>query len=103
MEDIIEQLSHIENKAIQIIESAEQQKKEIALEMEQQTKKFDAQVADEIQAHLQKIQNKLNEQKDRELEKMEAANLEAQTLLKQNFEKNHTKWAAELLQQLIGA
>ena len=34
---------------------------------------------------------------------MEAANLEAQTLLKQNFEKNHTKWAAELLQQLIGA
>ena len=64
MEDIIEQLSHIENKAIQIIESAEQQKKEIALEMEQQTKKFDAQVADEIQAHLQKIQNKLNEQKD---------------------------------------
>lgn len=103
MEDIIKQLSHIEDKAIQIIEAADNRKKEIASEMEQQTKTFDAQIAVDIQTRLQDIQKQLNEQKNKELKKLETTNLEAQTQLKENFQKNHTKWATELLQELIGA
>ena len=103
MEDIIKQLSHIEEKAVGIMKAADQQKKEIAYEMEQKTKELDRQIAADTQKRLQKMQEQLNMQKNEELKKLEAANLESQTILNQKFQQNHTKWANELLQELIGA
>ena len=103
MEDIIKQLSHIEEKAVGIMKAADQQKKEIAYEMEQKTKELDRQIAADTQNRLQKMQEQLNMQKNEELKKLEAANLESQTILNQKFQQNHTKWANELLQELIGA
>ena len=103
MEDIIKQLSHIEEKAVGIMKAADQQKKEIAYEMEQKTKELDRQIAADTKKRLQKMQEQLNMQKNEELKKLEAANLESQTILNQKFQQNHTKWANELLQELIGA
>lgn len=103
MENIIKQLSHIEEKAVQIIKAAEQQKKEIAYEMEQQTKELDQKIAADTKKYLQKMQDQLNAQKNEELKKLEAANLETQHTLNQKFQQNHTKWANELLHELIGA
>ncbi len=103
MENIIKRLSHIENTAVQIIETAEQKKKEFALEMERRTKEFDEQLSADTQKRLEEMQEKRNTEKNAELEKLKADNQEAQNLLKQKFGQNHTKWAAKLLNELIGA
>lgn len=103
MENIIKQLSHIEDKAVQIIEAADKQKKELALQMERQTKEFDSQLAADTKKRLQEIQEKRNAEKNDELEKLKIDNQEAQNLLKQKFQQNHTKWAEKLLNELIGA
>lgn len=103
MDNIINQLSHIEDTAVRIMESADNQKKELALEMEQRTKEFDEQLAADTEKRLQEMQEKLNEEKNAELEKLKTANLDAQKTLKEKFQKNHTKWAQEILNELIGA
>lgn len=103
MENIINQLSRIEDKAVQIIEAADNQKKEFALQMEQQTKEFDNQLAADTQKRLQKMQETLNVEKDKELETLKADSLNFQNVLNQKFQQNHTKWAKELLNELIGA
>lgn len=103
MENIINQLSRIEEKAVQIIEAADNQKKEFALEMEQKTNEFDNQLAADTKKRLQKMQEKLNVEKDKELEKLKADNLNFQNTLNQKFQQNHSKWAKELLNELIGA
>ncbi len=102
MENIINQLSRIEEKAVRIMEAADDQKKDISQKMEQQTREFDNQLVADTKKRLQKMQEKLNLEKDKELEKQKADNLEYQNLLKQKFQQNHTKWATELLHELIG-
>jgi len=103
MDNIINQLSHIEDTAVRISESADNQKKELALKMEQKTKEFDEQLAADTEKRLQKMKEKLNVEKSTELEKLKTANLEAQKSLKEKFQKNHSKWAQEILNELIGA
>lgn len=103
MKNIINQLSSIEDTAVRIMQLADRNKKELSLEMEQRTKKFDEQLAADIKERLQKMQDKLNAEKNAELEKLKTANLDAQSALNENFQKNHTKWAKEILDELIGA
>jgi len=102
MDDIINQLSHIEDAAVKIMESADSQKKELSLKMEQQTREFDKQLAKDTEKRLQKIQEKCNIEKDAELEKRKAASLKAQEVLKSKFQQNHAIWAKELFHELIG-
>lgn len=103
MENIITELSRIETNAVQIIAAADNQKKNFAIEMEQRTKEFDTQLAADTQKRLQTMQEKLNEEKNRELENLKTDNQHFQNTLNQKFEQNHKKWAAELLNELIGA
>lgn len=103
MENIINQLSCIEDAAVRIMELADHQKKELSLEMEQRTKEFDEQLAADIKERLQRMQDKLDAEKNAELENLKIANLDAQNALNESFEKNHTKWAKEILDELIGA
>lgn len=103
MDNIINQLSHIEDTAVRIMESANSQKKELALEMDQHTKEFDSQLAAETQKRLNAMQEKLNAEKNAELEKLKSANLEAQNALREKFQANHTSWAKQILNELIGA
>lgn len=103
MENIIKQLFQIESKAIQIVEAAEDQKKEIACEIERKTKEFDIQLAKETKNRLQTMQEKQNEEKNAELKKLITDSTEFQNKLNQKFQQNHTKWANDLLKELIGA
>lgn len=102
MENIINQLSRIEEKAVEIIKAADNQKKEFALEMEQKTKEFDSQLAADTKKRLQTMQEKLSAEKGKELEKLKADNLDFQNTLTQKFQQNHSEWAKELFNELIG-
>ena len=71
MNNIISQLSHIEDTAVRIMQSADAQKKKLASEMEHKTKEFD-----------------------------EALSLEQ---FESKYQQNHSKWAEEIFQSIVGA
>lgn len=103
MDTIISQLSHIEGTAVRIMESAEHQKKELSLEMEQRTREYDARLAEETRHRLDSLKETLNAQKDTELSCFQEEAVHTLQKLKENYEKNHTVWAKEIFHSIIGA
>lgn len=103
MDTIINQLSHIEGTAVRIMESAEHQKKELSLEMEQRTHEYDARLAEETKHQLDSLKETLNAQKDAELSCLQKETAHTLQKLEESYEKNHTVWAKEILHSIIGA
>ena len=103
MDTIISQLSQIEGTAVRILQSADSQKKELALEMEQRTKEYDAELARDTNEQLGALKEKLNAQKEEELSRLRVETSHTLEILEANFEKNHTMWAMQILHSIIGA
>lgn len=103
MDTIINQLSHIEGTAVRIMESAEHQKKELSLEMEQRTREYDARLAEETKHQLDSLKETLNAQKDAELSCLQKETAHTLQKLEESYKKNHTVWAKEILHSIIGA
>lgn len=103
MDTIINQLSHIEGTAVRIMESAEHQKKELSLEMEQRTREYDDRLARDTKKQLDSLKETLSAKKDAELSRLEAKTAHTLQELEENYKKNHTAWAEEILHSIIGA
>lgn len=102
MDTIISQLSHIESTAVRIMESADHQKKELELEMEQQIKNYDNELAARTQEQLDELKETLNQQKESSLLKLTTETKQELTDLETRFQKNHSLWAEEILASIIG-
>lgn len=102
MDTIISQLSHIESTAVRIMESADHQKKELALEMEQHIKKYDDDLAIQTQNQLDELKETLNEQKETNLLKLTSETEQELKELETRFQQNHSLWAQEILTSMIG-
>ena len=103
MDTIINQLSHIEGTAVRIMESADHQKKELALEMEQRTREYDARLAEDTKNQLNALKEQLNAQKEADLSRLKAETTHALQELENNYRINHSIWAKEILHSIIGA
>lgn len=103
MDAIINQLSHIEGTAVRIMESAESQKKELSLEMEQRTREYDARLAEDTGRQLDTLKETLNAQKNAELSRLKAEAAHDLQKLENSYQENHTIWAKEILHSIIGA
>lgn len=103
MDTIINQLSHIEGTAVRIMESADYQKKELAQEMEQRTREYDARLAEDTKNQLDALREQLNAKKEADLSRLKEETARAMQDLEDNYSKNHTLWAKEILQSIIGA
>lgn len=99
---IISRLSHIESTAVRILESADSRKKELALEMEQKTREFDEKLAKDTQKQLDTLREKLNAKKEADLSRLREETSRDFEILELHYEKNHTVWAAEILQAITG-
>lgn len=100
MDAIINQLSHIEDTAVRIMESADTQKKELALEMEQRTKDYDLKLAASTTKKLDELKERLNAEKESELAKLRD---ETETTLKElenKYASKHSDWAQEILSSM---
>lgn len=102
MDTIISQLSHIESTAVRIMESADHQKKELELEMEQQIKNYDNELAARTQEQLDELKETLNQQKESSLLKLTSETKQELSDLETRFQKNHSLWAKEILASIIG-
>lgn len=103
MDQIISQLSHIENTAVRIVETADAQKKELADEMALKKKTFDEELAAETQERLQAMQERLNSEKEKELSELKSATEKALRELDEKYAASHKKWADEIMKALIQA
>ena len=101
MDTIISQLSHIESTAVRIMESADHQKKELELEMEQQIKNYDNELAARTQEQLDELKETLNQQKESSLLKLTTETKQELNDLETRFQKNHSLWAEEILASII--
>lgn len=103
MDAIINQLSHIEKTAVRIMESAESQKKELSIEMEQRTCEYDERLAEDTRHQLDTLKEDLAAKKSSELARLKAeAECDLQNL-EDSYQKNHTSWAKEIVHSIIGA
>lgn len=101
MDAIINQLSHIEDTAVRIMESADHQKTELALKMEQQTKEYDAELSVTTNEQLNALKEKLNMEKESALSALRQETEQALGKLENDYTANHAVWAQEILESMI--
>lgn len=100
MESITEKFSEIEKNAKAIVESSEARKEEMDQAMQRKRDEFDADLEAKTQEKLQKIRQSLQVKMDQLLDEQERKNKKEITSLKEDFEKNHTVYAKEILSHI---
>ena len=103
MNNIISQLSHIEDTAVRIMQSADAQKKKLASEMEHKTKEFDEALSLETNKKLNDLKEQLNQEKEKELSTLRSQTQAALEQFESKYQQNHSKWAEEIFQSIVGA
>lgn len=103
MDNIISQLSHIEDTAVRIMQSADAQKKELASKMEQKTKEFDEKLFSETEKKLNELKERLNKEKENELSALRSETQKSLEEFESKYQQNHSKWAVEIFHSIIGA
>ena len=97
---IVNRLADIESTAEAIVAHAEAQKPSIEREIQDKRDAFDAKLEADTQAKLHSIRSEMKKNTDRILEEQRLKNRSAIEALIQDFEKNHTKYAENILKQI---
>lgn len=97
MDSLVDKLSDIESTAEAIVEHAEAQKPVIEKEVQAKRDQFDEDLERRTQEKLQTIRSELKEQMDQVLNEQRRKNSQTIEALLKDFDKNHTKYAKEIL------
>ncbi len=100
MKSVIERLAEIEATACAIVEHAEAQKFEVEKEIQAKRDAFDHRMEEETQAKISKIRAEGEEKMNRVLEQEKNKNHAEIDHLKEEFAKNHTVYAQEILKRV---
>ena len=101
MNSIVNKLSDIESTAEAIVAHAEEQKPALEREIQDKRDAFDQKLEAETQKKLQAIRNELKKNTDKILEEQRLKNRSTIEALIQDFEVNHTKYAQQIVAQII--
>lgn len=102
MEKVVKKLSEIEAAAVAIIDSANARKKELSDAMDVKINTFDEQIDNETAKTLSDLKVKLEQQKDAELAELKANTEKTLNALDEEYAKNHTSLAKDLLNSIVG-
>lgn len=102
MEQIMNLLCEVEEKANKILSLAEEEKKQLRLQMDQKIKEFDEETEKGTRSKVEELQMKY----EQELKKGESTLLEEYEMTKkeieENYRKNHDRLVDELFHNIIG-
>ncbi|MGN1267570.1 MAG: hypothetical protein ACI4UH_06495 [Dorea sp.] len=101
MKSVIERLAEIEATAEAIVEHAEAQKFEVEKEIQAKRDEFDHQMEAETQAKIGKIREEGEAKMNEILERERNKNRATIDHLKEEFAKNHTVYAQEILKNVL--
>ncbi|MFQ9509842.1 MAG: ATPase [Lachnospiraceae bacterium] len=101
MEQVLKRLSEIESAATAIMEQADVRKKELSQKMERKTAEFDQKVAQETAATIDDLRQQLHLQIESELLQQQKQTDGLLKYLDEQYNKDHTKIAQQILEQLI--
>ena len=100
MESIVEKLAEIEKTAESIVEHAQARKTEVEREIQAKRDDFDRELDAYTKAELEKIRTQAEAQMDQVLEDQRVQNRSEIERLNEEFEKNHTRYAREILKKI---
>ncbi len=100
MDAIVERLADIEATAEAIVQSAEDQKKEIERQIQAQRDTFDRKLSEETEQRLSVIRAQEEEKMARMLEEQAKQNRDTLDELAREFDEHHTEYAKEILRRI---
>ena len=101
MKSVIEKLAEIEATAQAIVEHAETRKYDVEKEVMLMRTEFDEKLAKETEEKLQKIRTEREENLNLKMEEERKKNERFIEQLKDEFAKNHTVYAKEILKNIL--
>lgn len=101
MEQVLKRLYEIESAAEAIMQKADERKKQMAKEMEEQTAAFDQKTQEETARTIAHQKEELTRQIQKELEEQKAETERLLSAIEQDYQKNHNHLAQQILQSLI--
>lgn len=102
MDKVISELSKIEEAAVRIIQNAESEKKNLALDMDQKTKEYDIVLGKEIDQKLSVIKQDLQDKMHSDVDRIKNDTYQQISNLEKIYTDHHTEWATDILNKLIG-
>lgn len=101
MKSVIEKLAEIEATAQAIVEHAEVRKHDVEKEVMLMRREFDEKLEAETNAKLQRIREEAEAKMNQRMEEERENNSRAIAQLKEEFDRNHTIYAKEILQKIL--
>lgn len=98
---IAEKLSEIEMTARAIVDSAQEQKHQMEMQMQEKRDIFDADMEEETNKKILKIQSDLAANMEKLLKKQEEQNNHEIESLKEDFKEHHSEYAKQILERII--
>lgn len=99
--DIIAKLADIEEMAIRIVESAEDEKKELNVRMDDRISKYDEQLKLSIEKKIQAIKEKLDKQLQDEITKLEKETEQDIDKISKLYNTNRIAWEDSIFESII--
>lgn len=100
MNNIINQLSQIEEKTVAILDGAADKKKNLAAEYETKTRQFDEQLNHETELEIQSMRQKMEAEAAAELEKQKTAAGDQIARLEKHYEERHSWYVDSLFHSM---
>lgn len=101
MKSVIEKLAEIEATAQAIVEHAEVRKHDVEKEVMLMKKEFDEKLERETTEKIQEIREEREEKVNQKMEEERTKNARVIEQLKEEFDKNHTVYAKEILKNIL--
>ena len=101
MKSVIEKLAEIEATAQAIVEHAEVRKHDVEKEVMLMKKEFDEKLERETTEKIQEIREEREEKLNQKMEEERTKNARVIKQLKEEFDKNHTVYAKEILKNIL--
>lgn len=101
VEQVISELSKIDNASESILTSADKEKEDYAEEMSEKTKSLDLELKADAQKYIENFKNRLQADNEKLLNQLRANTEKDLQKLDDAFNKNHTKMAEDIFTRLI--
>lgn len=101
MDLVITRLSSIETAAVKIIEAADNEKKTLDQQMNERIQAFDEETEKATRKKLDLIRSRLNDEMQTNLADLQTATEDTIRSIENDYEMNHKKLAAEIIEKMI--
>ena len=100
MDSIVNRLTEIEDAAAAIVQHADAQKDALDREFDEKRKSFDAELEKKTQERIDAIQNDLEKDTSRLLDRQNGSSDAAIEALRREYDERHTEYAREILKHI---